>query len=218
MENLFQQILAGCESRGVTTTFPHGTPLALNEVPDEHRLQDHQERRISQCEPELTQQLRELTEGKAPWPLFLHGPAGTGKTCAALSLLDYVAVKNSRAYREASMFVRHLTSLRYGSRRNTVQEAREWELIDACELSGMDELGTRNAVTDTHYEIVRSYIDFRGHRPTIYISNLDPKGIVATYDDRIASRLCSGTVFELGGKDRRLAAATQPATEGLNRT
>lgn len=204
MENIFQQILDGCESRGVTTTSPHGTPLALNKVPDDHRIQHRQERRISQCEPELTQQLRELTEGSAPWPLFLHGPAGIGKTCAALSLLDYVAVKNSFAYLEASRFVRQITKYRFGDTRDAYKEGRMWELIGKCELSVLDELGTRNAVTDAHYEIVRNYIDLRGHRPTIYISNQSPAGIVATYDDRIASRLCSGTVFHLEGKDRRL--------------
>src|SRR5437868_6300640 len=38
---------------------------------------------------DLRATINRLINGNEPWPLFLHGPAGTGKTAAALCLMDF---------------------------------------------------------------------------------------------------------------------------------
>jgi hypothetical protein len=48
------------------------------------------ERSIASIDPALRQSLRRLALGELPWPCFLHGPVGTGKTLAALCLLDHL--------------------------------------------------------------------------------------------------------------------------------
>jgi len=40
--------------------------------------------------PELKRVMNGLVAGKLPWPLFLHGAAGRGKTCAGLLMIDTV--------------------------------------------------------------------------------------------------------------------------------
>ena len=42
-----------------------------------------------QIEPGLRRILRELLEGDRPWPLFLQGTQGSGKTCAVLCMIDW---------------------------------------------------------------------------------------------------------------------------------
>ena len=75
------------------------------------------------------------------------------------------------------------------------------------ELAILDELGTRNRVTDIEYSVVKRFADLREQqnaRAAIYISNLAPGEIGSNlYDGRIVSRLTCGTWFELKGNDRR---------------
>lgn len=64
----------------------------------------------------------------------------------------------------------------------------------------------RERVGDLQYTTLKGAIDYREYhcnRVGIYISNLTPDHLAELYDDRIASRLTSGTVFELNGADRR---------------
>src|SRR5262245_35047836 len=49
-----------------------------------------QARELAAVNPGLLAAFEALAGGQADWPLFLHGQAGTGKTCAALALADHV--------------------------------------------------------------------------------------------------------------------------------
>ena len=143
----------------------------------------------------LVEVFRGLTTGKAPWPLFLWGPAGSGKTRACLSLCDHIQ----------------------GSRYVTVREAcdavmssgfRRWECDqeDSLPLFVLDELGTRLKAGDLEYSTIMEIFDSRERRwqnVAIYVSNLAPRDLAIQYDDRIASRVLSGTVFWLDDVDRR---------------
>lgn len=91
----------------------------------------------------------------------------------------------------------------WGSRE--VSEAGFWERWKLSKLTVLDELGARGNVTDFQYETVKKAIDAREGLCCVYLSNAGLDEIAALYDDRIASRLAGGTVFELTGPDQRIA-------------
>ena len=61
-------------------------------------------------------------------------------------------------------------------------------------MTVLDELGTRQQVSDFQYEVTKKAIDTREGRPAIVISNLSLTALAKVYDDRIAARLSEGTV------------------------
>jgi len=156
-------------------------------------------RRMQLVDSRLQNIFQSLVNGLAPWPLFLHGPVGTGKTLAALSLCD---ICRTAAYETVE-----------GLSDRTMAVAPEelmadWSRIAAKDLAVLDELGCRQKVGDLHYGVVKRFADVRdqeSNNVAIYISNLSPSQIAAAYDARIGSRILCGTVFKLDGKDRRFA-------------
>ena len=52
------------------------------------------ERQIGLIEPAVCAVIRQAVQGELRWPLVLIGDAGSGKTCAALCLLDLVRVRH----------------------------------------------------------------------------------------------------------------------------
>jgi len=124
--------------------------------------------------------------------MLLIGPAGTGKTCAALALADYVE------------------SAWYGTPRDLVEiEARpdresRWQSIMSRSLVVVDEIGCANR-PDREFDALKRLADEIDYRrvPAIIISNLDRDGLAQAYDERILDRLAAGTVVELSGQSRR---------------
>jgi DNA replication protein DnaC len=148
--------------------------------------------------------------GEAPWPFFCHGPAGTGKTCAALCLLDHLA--GGGEYHTAASLAELLAQAQQGRLTwyregygGTVWPEKVWEGVRRECLVVLDELGAREKVSDHQYECVKRLLDERQGRPLVALSNLDLQALARVYDDRIASRLAAGTVLRLEGEDRRLA-------------
>jgi len=167
-------------------------------------------RTLQGIEDGLRQRIRGLVLGELPWPLLIHGPAGRGKTCAALLLLDY----SSGWYRTVPDLADELIEIAAGVRKTagaageggglTITQSTFWERIEKQPLIVLDELGAKMSVSDHHYTAVKRLLDRRERKPLIVLSNLSPTEIATVYDDRIASRVASGTVVKLGGKDRRL--------------
>ncbi len=152
-------------------------------------------RSFAQVDQGLVQLLRRLVTGQARWPLYLHGPAGSGKTLAALCLCDVTIQAVYQTVEQIS---------------DVVFQPGEWiwRAAKERELCVLDELGAREKVTDPHYQAVKKFADARelyANRVAVYISNLRPKELVAVYDDRIGSRMLCGELFCLGGVDRRRA-------------
>lgn len=155
-------------------------------------------------------QIREVLKGEKPWPLVLWGSAGTGKTCAALSVTD--GVSGSRIYCPVQELVDGLVAMQQDRGgfmwfRNDIDFWREW---DRALLTVIDELGTRQA-SDFHYATVKRAIDRREGKPAIFISNCPIPELADLYDERIASRLAAGTVLEFSGEDFRVAGKEVPA-------
>lgn len=146
---------------------------------------------------EFSTAFRACVAGTLPWPMFVHGPAGTGKTYSLIAALDAVGP---------------------GCRITTPEEwptlvrLEAGEMADfkffwtAAPIAAIDDLGARGAVSDAVYGLVKMLLDTRErvHGPLIVTSNLDTSKISAVFDDRIVSRLAAGTVVEITGTDRRI--------------
>jgi len=173
-------------------------------------------REIATVDETVKNVFRELLRGEREWPLFIHGIPGTGKTCAALALSDYLHPEEVQYTTASDLASRYMDSWKaekkfdwsaFGAYREIPNELapRSPAKRIGSMLVILDELGTRMNVSDTHYECVQKVLDMREGWPLIVISNKAVSGIAALYDARIASRCASGTVVELKGKDRRLS-------------
>ncbi len=201
---LFDQLLASSASRVATETkkpSSRACPMPLMKEPRRAALPE-KHREIAAVDEILKATFRKLVTGNADWPLFLHGPPGTGKTCAALALADFLFPSHSRFTTIGDLVQQVMDTWK-------TETKFVWKPYEPFSKSGgswlvvLDELGTRANVTDTHYETIQKVIDIREGSPLILISNKDIKGIGEIYDARIASRCESGTVVNLTGRDRR---------------
>lgn len=191
------------------TSEPRSTAtLRLQPVPTVRHLPTVQ-RNVAEISGTVRTAIRLLVSGQSPWPLVLHGSAGTGKTCAGLALLDYAEGE----YHTAAGLCASLIQVQQGGvtwesegRSGDVTPEMFWRQIGRAPLLVLDELGSRERVSDFAYETIKRAIDDRQGKPLMVLSNFGLDRIEQLYDDRIASRLASGTVVRLEGKDRRLRA------------
>ena len=148
--------------------------------------------------------IRDVCQGRAPWPLTLWGSVGTGKSCAALCVLDRCIF--SRRYYTVTDFCERARLAALGELEDMTITGF-WDYWRRADITCLDELGSRSSrekVSDHHYETVKRAIDARHGQPAIWISNLSLEELAQVYDDRIASRLSEGTVIAMNGEDRRL--------------
>lgn len=214
---VFDHLLALSASRVATATSPlssRAKAIPLQKEPTRKYLPE-KHREISAVDEVVKRTLRDLVSGKRDWPLFLWGPPGTGKTCAALALCDFLRDSQQQFATIADLTARVMDSWKsehkfdwsafgpYREKLNDLAPMSPPKRTGAW-LVVLDELGARTNVTDTHYECVQRVLDMREGWPLILISNKDIAGIGSIYDARIASRCEAGTVLELKGRDRRL--------------
>lgn len=185
------------------------------------RINDDTPRRISEIDQELRKEIRGLVSGELPWPFFLTGAPGRGKSAAALCLADHVA--DSVYYRftrllkafewarsgEASVERWMKRSTDAGDtqmvmRRESMKEWRFWDYLRLAPLVVIDDLATRGGYTEPQYDQFYDLIEDRKMRPTMIVSNVSLTELGKIFDERIVSRLARGTIFTLTGRDRRL--------------
>lgn len=177
------------------TVRPDPSPVFL---PSKPRL-------IDDVAPSLRKQIKACTLGQSPWPMFVFGKPGTGKSCAALCLCD--RVERSLFWTEESLcqemvdaaMDRLENSLGY-----SITPRQIINRISAAALVVIDELGSRTTVSDHRYSTVKSLLDAREGKSLMIVSNVPHNDIATIYDARIASRVLSGTIVKLDGDDRRL--------------
>jgi DNA replication protein DnaC len=149
--------------------------------------------------------LMRVFDGRDPWPLFITGPVGVGKSCAAMAMIDHLMV--SRRYAKANDYVSDLMKASRGElvrgtyRHSESSYRHDWA---TATITCIDELGSRDKVADWPRDIIQSLIESRGNKPSIWISNLTLDELAPIYGDRIASRLSEGTQITMSGADRRL--------------
>lgn len=166
-------------------------------VPRRVRILPNLPRAMSKVNPALVEALKRLVGGELRWPLFLHGPAGTGKSSAVLATCDYMLTACYSTVDEAC-------DAEMANDKGPAQVF--WSAVREKHLAVLDEVGARATVGDLHFSVVKKFADLRelyAQRAAIYVSNVAPRSITSIYDDRIASRLLAGTVFHLDGADRR---------------
>lgn len=212
-------------NRENTTTLGDSFQAALSDTPKrgllridgrfrdpKSRLFPEKSRSSTVTHPLLRSVMRSCCFGTMPWPLVLLGSAGCGKTCAALAMSDFFS---PAAYFPAAEMASKLNDCRFGRHMNSIgepmSEAEFWAEWVRNDLTILDELGTREKVSDALYETIKRAIDSRQGKASILISNMGLDQLGKVYDDRIASRLTEGTVVELRG-DRRVG---QPVTTML---
>ncbi len=149
-------------------------------------------REMALVDQDLRDVFRGLATGEKLWPLYLCGPSGAGKTAAALCLCDFA---------ESALY---LTVSEVSNR--IMAGVMDWQALETSALVVLDEIGERVKVGDLEYHAVKQVPHVREMRAlsvAIYISNCNRQEVHNLYDDRVASRLFCGTVFELDANDRR---------------
>ncbi len=125
--------------------------------------------------------------GRQPWPLVLTGPAGIGKTAAGLCVLDLFGSRRMYTAWELAMVVRDARCGDPGAERQLWRDIANF----GCVL--LDDIGSRERVSDSQYDAVKLTLDTRHGAPLVVTSNLHIKQLLDVYDDRITSRLAAGT-------------------------
>ena len=75
--------------------------------------------------------------------------------------------------------------------------------IDRIDLLCVDDCGIRTD-SDPQQATFLEVLNMRRNKPTIVTGNHEPGKLHTVFDSRIASRLMAGTMFKMGGVDRRL--------------
>jgi len=156
---------------------------------------------------EIRAAVRACADGKAPWPLFINGGVGTGKTYAAVMAWKYFGGWIGTLTDWCSLLTAAKREQLHWTGGARCWEQDLWEHWRNVELVVVDELGLRSP-TDAAYDTLAEMLNKRAARPAIWISNHDAAGLLNVYDDRIVSRLEAGTVVKLSGPDRRIQRAT----------
>jgi hypothetical protein len=205
---------------GTKTSYTTTAKLALLKEP--RPMRDDTPREVSLIDPKLREVFRGLVKGELPWPLFLTGKPGRGKTAAVLCLADYV---------QGALYIRFprlLKSFLWSSQPSGVAIERQqfnehaepgrqlhWKsecyneyeffrLLTRVPLLVIDDVATRSSYTDPQFDNFYEVLDDRKRKPMIIASNLSLDELGDVFDDRIKSRVARGTIFTLGGPDRRI--------------
>jgi DNA replication protein DnaC len=194
--------------RQASTTNGHGkrgcAELRLRPNPEPHYL-TNKPRKIAQIPKLAREAIRHLAAGESPWPLVLTGSAGTGKTCAALCMLDHAGGLYFTAAELCETIIRAgkgMVTLRESGR--TLCPESLWSELASTRLVVLDEIGARERVSDFAYDVTKRVLDEREGKPLVVISNLGIEALTQIYDDRVSSRLAAGTGVVIEGDDRRL--------------
>lgn len=185
--------------------------LALSENPVRRREPacPGKARDMKQVPAAMWRCISELCEGQRKWPLFIHGTTGTGKSSAALCVYD--RVENADFYTMPEL-VSQVRSVNNGTAEwykvgvgGTYTTKSWWSRIASLPLLVIDDVGLREVSSDFQMETLFLALEHREGKPLICTSNLNEEGIRQSYNERIHSRLCSGTMYKLSGRDRRFA-------------
>jgi chromosomal replication initiator protein len=148
------------------------------------------------------------------FPLYVHGPTGTGKTC--LAALVYQSFARQPLWHRCDALLLSLTTGRTSDSAVTLESAGQHggrvrrkmtfeKYLDKFEhapLVILDDLAVR-APTEAMQQVFFDLLELRKGQRLLITGNLPPEDLRDLYDDRIVSRILAGTVLELAGADRR---------------
>lgn len=150
----------------------------------------------------IYKQIDRVCEGKSSWPLTLGGPAGSGKTCAGLVMLDIFGGEywTTAAWCERVAAAKCERLYEHGYK---VYPQAVRERMEKANLVVLDELGLRPDPSQHEVDEVHYLIDKRYGLPLILISNYSPYDLGLRYGGQLTSRLEGGTVVEFPDVDYR---------------
>lgn len=181
---------------------------------------------LPEIEEHVLLRLRHATKTDS-WPVMMCGPTGTGKTSAAAVLYgrfqrlpmwhraddlllamsmgrkDGVQVDGVNQFGEVVR--RHVPFNKFVAR------------VANCSCLFLDDLGVR-APTDAMHAALFDLLEWRLEKPLVVTTNQKMSELSEMFDDRIASRLSSGTVIPFTGVDRRQKAPVVRDQRAAQRT
>jgi DNA replication protein DnaC len=155
--------------------------------------------------PEVADWIERFLAGTSVPPLLMLGHLGTGKSSHAYAAVRECLFGRARQRRTLSW---HMTSYAKfnAAMRPTSDDSHLASLANAeqVELLVLDDLGagiSTDWTADTLYRLVDER--WARHRATIVTTNYTPEQLEQKVDPRVVSRLASGRVVRLKGRDRR---------------
>lgn len=183
-------------------------PLPLNADPYFTGVMHGLVRRWPAVDADARRVIGACRTGRSPWPLVMLGPTGSGKSCAALCVLDSCrwgvyftvrqVVEKKMQAANGELYQKNPLSP------NRVGEVEMMDYLTRCELLILDEIAKRAECSPNETDIVHELLSRRHGKPTIVISNRTLREIASAYDGAVASRLSAGTVLKMDGADRRM--------------
>jgi DNA replication protein DnaC len=167
----------------------------------------HRQSMVPTTGVETTPALSEVRQEwlKKPFHLMLSGPAGSGKTHAAVELLEEYAKTSTSEYLGSYLGYLSMVNLE-----DMLDEAlREYRRIDSA-LEGMkwrsivvlDDFGTERK-TEFMEKAIWRILEERFDKPTVITTNLSRQEILVKYGTRISSRLQAFKNVKFTGPDLR---------------
>lgn len=182
-------------------------------------------RSIAQIDESLRAKLRSLIGGHLPWPLYMWGESGLGKTSAALCILDHCGKDSNRGtcspeiveWMAGFIDIRTIAGVRINCDKGKIwwasderTETTSWstlmKVIERQPVTVLDEIGVGREAADFKLDTLIEVLDRRANRPVkpfIVTGNVPPSQIAEIYDDRVADRILCGTVAKMEGTTRR---------------
>lgn len=130
------------------------------------------------------------------FPIYIYGPAGTGKTGIAAVLFR---IATSAIWRRADTFLLDLST-----GRSDGKYRQEIDKIESTHVLVLDDLGLRKP-SEGMFHMLFDILERRKAKMTVITSNHSPEQLrdVVFEDERIFSRLLAGTTLACDGEDRR---------------
>jgi DNA replication protein DnaC len=135
-----------------------------------------------------------------PWPVYLCGDAGRGKTFIAASA--YVACPaNHVLWIDFQRWSKEIMKARQGL--GEIREAWELRKVEESRLVCIDDCGLKSD-SEAQSGLLLEVLNLRQGKPTIVTCNHEPIALPRVFDSRVTSRLLSGSIIKLVGPDRRM--------------
>lgn len=226
---IFREAVERSLQRASTTDSTRGLrPLQVRKEP-EIRARPDIARTLSEVPDDLRAKIRGLVSGKLPWPLYLFGEAGLGKTCASLVMLDHMGAdalgvrltscsEPLKPWLAGFIDVRSIAGIKINADKGRYRwgdkdgdEVVRWDrlmrVVFRRPLVVFEEIGVGREAADFRLDALLEVLEQRANnpvRPFVVTSNIKPSEVATIYDDRVADRILCGTVHKMEGASRRM--------------